>query len=511
MELLIGIDIGTTCTKGGIFSAEGELIGQWKESYPLNSDECPGAATSKPQDWWKAVRKVLRNCALLTSGGTIRGIAIGSHGPSLVALDEKGRPVRSSLLWMDRRAVKEAELIAIETGSMEDPAWYMPKALWIKNHEPDIFKKIRWFLQPLDYINFLLTGKITASLASEHIKPWKENTIRAAGIQQSLFPPYTLMGNYLGEVSAVAACSTGIPAGTPVFAGTGGADFVEVLIGTATLEVGRVCDRGGTSQGVNLCAKHPIPGCGLFCAPHPLVQDLYHLGGLMSTTGKALQWYKEIFYGKRTSYEALLSKAAASPPGARGLMFLPWLSGIRTPWWDPLAQGVFLGMDLQHREEDFIRAIIEGVALGINQMIRIFTSHGAEPTEIRSCGGQSRSGLWNQIKADVTGMTVKIPQLTDGEILGMALLAGKGAGIFTDIKDSAERLVKISREYVPDPENHRFYARLQEVYEALYQPLKASFAHLSSLKAHKRDGAHTEMNGGGRRNSEKQARTNADL
>jgi xylulokinase len=211
----------------------------------------------------------------------------------------------------------------------------------------------------------------------------------------------------------------------------------------------------------------------------------------MSTTGKALQWYRELFHGKGTSYQALLNKAAASPPGAGGLIFLPWLSGIRTPWWDPLAQGVFLGMNLQHREEDFIRAIIEGVALGINQMIRIFISHGAEPTEIRACGGQSRSGLWNQIKADVTGIPVKIPRLTDGEILGMALLAGKGAGIFTDIKDTAERLVKISREYVPDPENHSFYASLQEVYEGLYQPLKASFAHLSSLKVNKREGAPT--------------------
>ena len=483
MDFLIGINIGTTSTKGGLFSTEGELLGQWERAYPLFSGECPGAATSDPQDWWKAVSKVLACCSRKISGGTLRGIAIGSHGPSVVALDEKGKPVRHSILWMDRRAVEEAAFIATATGSREDPAWYVPKALWIKNHEPLIFKKIRWLMQPLDYINFMLTGKITASLSSEYIKPWREKTILAAGLPESLFPPYTLMGGYLGEVTPDAARRTGIPAATPVFAGTGGADFVEALAGTAVLEAGRVCDRGGTSQGLNLCWTSPIEGRGLFCSPHPLVPGHYHLGGLMSTTGKALQWYKELFYRRHTSYESLAGTAEFSPPGSRGLIFLPWLSGTRTPSWDPLARGVFLGMSLQHRKEDFVRAILEGVAMGINQFIRIFREGGAEPVEIRACGGQASSNLWNQIKADVTGLPVKVPLIHDGELLGMALIAGKGAGIFASIKDAAERLVKISREFTPDPVCHRHYAGLQQVYEGLYPSLKDHFASLWALNA----------------------------
>ena len=481
MKSLVGIDMGTTQTKCGIFSCEGDLIVQAKSSYPLYSEECEGAGTSEPDDWWEAVQRDLIECAAKASMKDIKGICVGSQGPSLVALDERGNPVRSSLLWLDNRAVTEAEFLSLKIGRHDDPASFIPKALWIKNNEPELFKKIRWFIQPLDYVCYKLTGKIRASISSEHLKPWGEDEISAAGLDRELFPPFIKMGEYLGEVTPEASRLTGIPAGIPVFAGTGGADFVEVLVGTATLKKGRICDRGGTSQGVDLCWEKPIENQGMCCVPHPIVEGQFHVGGLMSTTGKALQWYKDLYYGKDVSFEDVMKIAATSPPGSRGLLFLPYLSGARTPWWDPHARGTFVGISLENTRGDFIRAILEGVALGINQVIRIFKSNGVTPSELRTCGGQADSPLWNQVKADITGLTVKVPEISDGEILGLIIIAGKGAGIFKDIIDTAERLVKFTQHYYPQEKNHKRYSELQEIYEELYPSLKNNLAKLSKL------------------------------
>lgn len=481
MNTLIGIDVGTTQTKGGIFSGNEELISQAKSSYALSSQECAGAATTDPEDWWRAAKTVLKECAMKTTVGEVGGICIGSQGPSLVALDEKGNPVRSSLLWLDERAVQEAKFISSRIGRKEDPTRLIPKALWIKNNEPEIYKKIRWFCQPVDYVSYKLTGKIRSSISSEPLNPWDDKEISAAGIDRDLLPPLIKMGEYLGEVTSAASGLTDIPAGSPVFAGTGGADFIEVLVGTATLKKGRICDRAGTSQGVDLCWDKSINDQGLFSVPHPIAEGQFSVAGLMSTTGKALQWHKDLFYGKNVSYEEILKKASSSPPGSNGLLFLPYLSGARTPWWDPYARGSFVGLSLRNTKGDFIRAILEGVAFGINQIIRIFKSNGVTPGEIRICGGQADSPLWNQIKADVTGLAVKVPEITDGEILGLTIIAGKGAGIFDSIVDAAENLVKFSREYVPKQENHRLYSRLQETYEGLYPSLKDTFIALSKL------------------------------
>lgn len=482
MSYLIGIELGTTRVKVGAFNIDGTLIAEETRNYPLYYERKLGKAESNPEDWWDAIKDAIKHVVKFIGKSKIEAIAVGSHGPTLVAVDKENKPVCPSILWMDRRATKEAELISSKLGkTSNDLAWFVPRALWLKNNQPEIFDHIKYLFQPLDYINYKLTGEITASLASDFIKPWDEKIISAAGIDGSLFPQYVKMGAIIGQISHAASALTALPEGIPVIAGTGGADFVEVYISCAVLHKGIICDRGGTSQGVNLCWTAPLKDNRFFQSLHPFIPNLYHIAGLMATSGKSLQWYKELFYGKEVSYDKFFEDAAKSPAGAKKLIFLPYLTGERTPWWDSKARGVLFGLSLDHEEQDIVRAILEGVGFGINHIIRLFRKLGAEPNEIRACGGQAKSPLWNQIKADITGLPVKTTQTVDSATLGLAIIAGYGVGIYDDIATAAEQLIKFGKTYEPNTGNHKLYNEMQEIYEGLYPVLKESFSRLNPV------------------------------
>ena len=482
MSYLIGIELGTTRVKTGIFDLDGNLVAEAVKSYPLFFERRQGKAESNPDDWWNAVTETLKSTLSNLPYKDIKAICVGSHGPSLVALDKNLNPVAPSILWMDKRSTKEAELISSKLGKKSnDLAWFVPRALWLKNNHPDMFRKVCHLIQPLDYINCKLTGKVTATLASDFIRPWNDNIISASGLDKALFPPFTKLGDFIGYTTTEIAEETNLPKDVPVIAGTGGADFVEVYISSAALKKGIICDRGGTSQGINLCWDKQIDDSRFYRAPHPLAPDLFHISGLMATGGKSLQWYKELYYGKETPYEKFFEDAAKSPPGAKRLIFLPYLAGERTPWWDSKARGVFFGLSLEHEERDIVRAILEGVGFGINHIINIFKQHGVIPEEIRATGGQARSPLWNQIKADITGLPVKTTQIVDSAALGLAIIAGVGTGIYSSIVEAANSIVKIDKTYQPNEENHKLYSQMQDIYENLYPSLKNNFAKLKEV------------------------------
>ncbi len=481
MNLLIGIDIGTTRAKGGVYNENGRLLARAETSYPMTTERFPASVDEDPLDWWSAVQKIGKQLMSNYQSENIKGIAVGSQGPSLVILDKYGQPIRDSLIWMDHRALQEAKELSSNLGQDIDPMMIIPKLLWLKKHEPDNFNRIAWAFQPLDYINYQLTGEIIASLASDDLRLWTDDVLKVSGIHKEIFPPVYKMGKVVGTVTKKASRETSFPIGVPVFSGTGGADFIETLIGTNTLQPGRICDRGGTSQGVDFCWPKAITAGGLFCIPHPIIQGQYHIGGLMTTTGKALQWYKECFFPKEISYETILKEAKYSPPGARKLIFLPYLAGERTPWWDTEARGVFLGLSTIHERKDLLRAVLEGVALGIGQIINLIRAGGGKPVEIRACGGQAQSPLWNQIKADVTGIPVLIPENTEISTLGMAIIAGWGAGVYENLVQAANHLVKITRVFEPQNDNHNLYQELLEVYETLYPALKDSFHRMGQI------------------------------
>lgn len=476
MDCLLGIELGTTNIKVGVFDAKGRLIKKVSRLASIEIGETDGKATADPNLWWETLKLTLNEINCVFPKYELKGIAVGSHGPSVVTLDSHFNPVLPSILWMDKRAHKQADFMAEKLGKKSnDLTWYVPRVLWLKEHFPEEFKKVRHVCQALDFINCKLTGKLTASLCSDDIKPWTTEMIDAADLDHKLFPEYKKLGEFLGSISDKISQETGLPAGTPVFSATGGADFVEVLIGTGTLENGIICDRAGTSQGVEFCWSHPGDKFMFFSVPHPIVKGSYHIAGLMSTTGKSLQWFRDTFYKPNLPYDQLIKNAAKSPPGAKKLLFLPTLMGIRTPWWDVDARGVFMGISLWHKKEDFLRAVLEGTAFGMAQIINIFKKNGGIPTEIRVSGMQSKSDLWNQIKADITGLPVKTTTPEDSSILGLAIVAGKSAGIFNCVKESADKLVKIKKVYYPNPDNAQIYSNMLKVYENLYPSLKENF------------------------------------
>ena len=483
MNCFLGIGLGTTNIKLGIFTEDGNLLNHAIRQVEINVGKNDGKAEADPTIWWKAISEMFQRTSDVFKEHTLKGIAVGSNGPTVVCLDKDFKPVCPAILWMDRRAYKQADLIAKKMHrKSNDLAWYVPRVLWIKDNYPELFKKIKYLCQPLDYINYMLTGNISASICSDEIKAWSQDIIEASGLNHNLFADQKKMGECVGYVSSNVSKETGLPTGVPVFSGTGGADFVEELIGVGVLKNGMICDRGGTSQGVELCWDKPGDKYKLFSAKHPIINGSYHVAGLMSTTGKSLEWFRETYYTNSIGYESLLKESLKSPPGANNLIFLPSLMGNRTPWWDVNARGVFFGISLNHRKEDFLRAVLEGTAFGINQIINIFRSEGCEPTEIRACGAQSISHQWNQIKADITGLPVKTTTLDDSSILGMAIIAGKGAGIIKSIEDAAENFVKIKDTYYPAASNTKIYTHLQEVYESLYPSLKESFSKLNKYR-----------------------------
>ena len=482
MTYLVGIEIGTTRIKTGIYDFEGNQLCEKTKNYNLLFNEKTGMAEANPHDWWKAVAITLKETTIGINKKDISAICVGSHGPTLIALDKNKKIIGNAILWLDKRASREAEFIAGRIAKKSnDLAWFVPRALWLKNHKPDLFKKAKYFVQPLDYINYKLTEELKTIFVSDSIRIWNNDIIRASGLDRSMFPEPVKMKTVIGKVTKPAAEITGLSEGTPVVAGTGGADFIEVLISSRALRPGIVCDRGGTSQGINLCWNKPFNNKIFFEAPHPLIPGLFHISGLMATTGKSLQCYKELFYSKKMSYDKFFNDAAKSQPGAKKLIYLPYLTGERTPWWDTNARGIFFGLSLEHKEKDIVRAILEGVGFGISHILNLFKQHGAVITEIRAHGGQAKSPLWNQIKADITGIPVITNKILDSSTLGLAILSGHGVGIYHDIIEASNMLVKEGQVYEPYETNHKIYSEMQKIYEELYPSLKTQFRKLAYL------------------------------
>jgi xylulokinase len=271
----------------------------------------------------------------------------------------------------------------------------------------------------------------------------------------------------------------GIPAGTPVFAG--GPDFIMTLLGTATVTPGRACDRAGTSEGVNLCTRAPVADRRLLCLPH-IIEGLYNVSGIISTSGKALDWFKNATGRERQDYDGLFEDICQVPPGSRGLIFLPYLAGERTPLWDPYARGCFIGLTMNHGRKEMTRAVVESVGFAIRDVIEVMRESGLAIDELRVTGGQARSPLWNQIRADITGRRILVPEIIDSELLGDGIVGQYALGSHRSLEAAAEDLVRIRKVYHPRPELQAPYDELFGLYRRSYSGLKDVFAALSRVQ-----------------------------
>ncbi len=433
--MYLGIDIGTVSIKAGLFTQDGELVRGVVNRY--RSLKCADSFLEiDPNLFWLSLCKVMRELRPLD----VQGVSVGGHGPSPVFLDASMKPVAPSLLWLDRRAAREARELSESIGRDVHPAWYIPQTMWIRNHRPDLFMRIKKVLQPMDYISWRLTGSLYSSVASREILPWSSEEVEAAGLNPELFPEHRVMGELIGYVTQDASRQTGLRGGVPVYAGA--PDFVEAILATAAFEKGLICDKAGTSEGIELCWSSPIRG--FYTAPHPVARDMWHTGATLSTTGLSLEWLASI-----TSKDAgeLALEAELAPPGSRGLIFLPYLAYERH---GVSAKGAFLNLTLEHATSELARAVMEGCACAMRLVIENFKENGAEPREIRTTGTQSLSRLWNQIKADVTSLPVVSQMVPEGEMLGAAMVAAYGSGEYRSISEASREMAHARERFHPN-------------------------------------------------------------
>lgn len=494
-ETVLGIDVGTSATKVVLLDADARPLDEIGVEYPVQIPR-PGWAEQDPARWWSATCTALQ---LLWDRGHTPGdiAAVGLTGQmhSLVLLDADGASVAPAILWSDQRTAAECqdieqrigptELLDL-TGNRALPGFTAPKLLWVRRHWPDAYQRARSLLLPKDFVRQRLTGLRVTDMSDAsgtllfdvRRRTWSEQVIEALGLNAAMLPDVVEGTTQTGAVSAEGALQTGLRAGTPVIAG--GSDNAAAAVGLNVVEPGVMMLSIGTS-GVVFAPLVSYPkrtdgSVHVFCHALP---NRWHLMGVTLSAGGSLSWLRDVLQSPgHTSelpetYAALVSEAELAPAGADGLVFLPYLSGERTPHADPNARGVFFGLHLGHRRSHLVRAVLEGVALSQRQSLDVLRTAGAEGNLVRGAGGGLESHLWRRILADALELPIQTTETPTGAARGAAVLAGLGVGLFAtpDIGIDWEQ----QQRERPDVAGVAALQRALSVYSDLYTRLAPAF------------------------------------
>lgn len=471
---VLGIDLGSTEVKVGLVGLDGRLLGLARAGYRTDADPTTGRAEQEPEAWWGALTTATR---FLTASGRADVLAIGldGHGPSVVAVDADGRPTRPSIIWQDTRARAEHDELAGASGIEGWALAGLPAALWIERHEPALAAATRWYLATWEYLALRLTGRAATSLVEGQPFP-SPAVLERTGLPADRLPPAVAAGSPVGGLLPSVAELLDVRAGTPVVAGV--VDAWASFHGAGMTVAGDAIDVGGAGGGFGVYWDRPVRPAGSFVTIAPL-PGLYSIGGAMAATGRAIDWFRDAVVAAGDSTEALLEAAAATPPGADGALFLPYLAGERSPLWDPTARGAFVGLTLRHGRGHLARAILEASALAIRHVAEPILAAGITPGDMRICGGPARSETWNQIKADVTGFPVAVPSVLETAVVGSAVLAATGIGAFPDVPTAIRGMTRVDRRLEPRPELRDLYAAAYDAYVRLHPaiaPIVRSYA-----------------------------------
>jgi xylulokinase len=484
-ELLLGIDLGTSGLKAGVFDPAGRLVARSVVQYDTARPR-PGWAEQAPAAWWAACSSALNALLAQLDRSKLRAVCAAGLAPSLTCIDERGLPVGPTPIWSDGRA--RAEQLELEKRlGRRGFSSLLPRLLWLKRYEPTRYQNTRWALQSYEYLPFKLTGEACAVTNGTSAAAAPSDVAEAVGLDASKFPGRRLRcGEPWGRVCAAAAAETGLPSGLPVVAGT--VDAFAAWLGTGTLEPGQLCNTTGTTNTLALVRKEPLEdGEGRFgTVPHPC-GDNWMAAGALTSGGQLLDWFRRTFYGNDSGALALLLREAASAPaGAEGLLVLPYLAGERSPVKDPHARAVFFGLSEAHRRAHLARAVVEAAALAVGDLCDVMHQGGGRASEVRLAGPAAQSDLSGQIRADVLGLPVVLPEVADAGALGAAMAAGNGAGLFPSFPQAVRCMARTRAVLKPDPERHALYRRLFALYRDLYCHLREDFARLAGLAVSQR-------------------------
>lgn len=499
MAYLLGLDIGTSGVKALLMTETGEVAGSVTEEYPLHSPR-PGWTEQEPEDMWqasvKAVRGVLSKCGVL--GSDVKGVGLSGQMHSSVFLDKDYQVIRRAILWNDTRtsgqcqAIRDAldpEMLFAEVCNPVLEGFTLPKVVWLRDNEPQNYEKLRWLVLPKDYVRFRLTGNLAMEVSDAagmlmmnvREQKWSLPVLEGLGISSEILPPIIQSSEVAGTITADVAELTGLAEGTPVVGG--GADNACGAVGSGVVKPGRGMISLGTSGVVLAHLTEPrLVRTGTVHMFNSSVPNEFYMMGVSLAAGLSLSWFRENMSDPSESYDAMTERAAASPAGSRGLLFLPYLQGERTPHGDGNARGSFVGLSAAHNRGDLTRAVLEGVAFAQRDSVELLRSAGWNGTALRGIGGGLKSPLWKEIIASVTGLAVQSLNIDEGPAFGAAILAGVGAGIFENVPEASDAVVKVTDTVEPNKEWQKVYEELYQIYRELYPALRSSFHQLVALQ-----------------------------
>jgi xylulokinase len=460
--VILAYDIGTTNLKGALVSKDGSILARAQVPVRMVPNQDPDLWECDSNTWLSGMSLVTAQLGLREKG-RIRAVVVSANGPTLLPVDAAGEPLDFAMMWMDRRAQEEAEFISEFSHTPLDASFYLPKAFWIMRHKPDIYARTRHFLPCAEYVSFFLTGNAVRIVPTQLFRDffWNEAAIPRLHMDQDKFPPFAEIGELLGTVRTEAEETLGIPEGLPVIAG--GPDFIMSILGTASILPGRACDRAGTSEGVNLCWSAPVHDKRLLCFPH-VVRGAYNVSAMISSSGSALDWAARTLGHGHVDIDSLVKEAQGAAPGARRLLFLPFLAPERFPLWDPDIRGAFLGLGLEHGKAEMMRAVVESTGFAVRTVVAAMEAEGCQVTDLRVSGGLARLPLWCQTRADITGKKVLLPEQEDSDLVGNACVGFYGVEEFESPTEAAESLVRFRKTFHPDPGSRQIYDELFAVF-----------------------------------------------
>jgi xylulokinase len=496
-KLLLGIDVSTTGAKALLVDEKGVVVSSATTPLSLSTPK-PLWSEQEPQEWWsgssRSIRQVLQQAGV--SGDDIAAVGLTGQMHGLVLLDEMGHILRPAILWNDQRTGAECDQIRNKlgrshliqvTGNDALTGFTAPKILWVKHHEPGVYARGAHVLLPKDYVRYRLTGEYAMDKADGSgtilfelkSRGWSKEVLDALEIPQSWMPQTYEGPEITGLINATAAAETGLRIGTPVMAG--GGDQAAQAVGVGAVEPGIIALTLGTSGVVFATTPsaliEPEGRLHAFCHSVP---GRWHFMGVMLSAAGSLQWYHDTFTPEM-EFDGLVNEASLAPAGSEGLFFLPYLTGERTPYPDPLARGAWVGLTVRHSRAHITRSVLEGVAFGIKDSFTLIQQAGlGEIRQVRVSGGGARSALWRQIMADVLGAELVTVNTTEGAAFGAALLAGVGAGMYASVDQACKAVIQLTGTTSPS-QDAKTYPPYYQQYRALYPALSAEFHAIGKL------------------------------
>jgi len=488
---VIGCDIGSQGTNTALYAADGALVASAYEGYDVLFPR-PGWAEQDPRLWIEALHRTIRQVVAHVDPSAVKAISFGSQLDGMVACDAGGKPLRNAMIWMDRRAEAQVaelgervsrEAFYLHTGANLDSSHAVFKALWIRDEEPDVFARAAKLMPPGSYAVQEASGlsvvdysnASSLALLDPRTRTWSVEVLAAVGLDPALLPELAPGTRGVGRVTDAFASATGLARDTCVVIGCG--DEMAATLGAGVFAPGEVCDVVGTAEPVCAVSSAPRQDLTMLVECHPHADpDSWLLENPGFVSGGNLRWWRDHFWGAEASYDDICAPAAEVAAGAEGLVFLPCMQGAMAPEWNGAARGVFSGLSLAHTRAHMTRALLEGSAFALRDILEAMRNAGLDVRRLTIVGGGAKGALWRQIKSDVTGLPVRVPENVETTATGAAILAAVGAGVFPDIGSAVSAFVRYRpEEHAPDPGRRAVYDEAYRRYRDVYFALKPVF------------------------------------